>query len=58
VVVFLWGTPAHEMFGVLRAADGRLERTTWFGNIWVVAVLVQPRWGFCGSGHGDERFRA
>jgi len=46
------------MFGVLRAADGRLERTTWFGNIWVVAVLVQPRWGFCGSGHGDERFRA
>ena len=36
VVVFPWGAPAHEMFAVLRAADGRLERTTWFGNVWVV----------------------
>ena len=35
-VVFPRGTPAHEMFRALRMADGRLERTTWLDNIWVV----------------------
>lgn len=35
-VVFDWGTPRHEMFRILVAAGGRLQHTTWLGNIWVV----------------------
>lgn len=35
-VVFPRGTPSHQMFHALQSAGGRLERTTWLDNIWVV----------------------